>query len=141
MTRALVLSGGGRAGAAWMLGLIAGLRETGIDLAAADLVVGTSAGARTGALLATGAVDQAIQAYRSPGSPSARTYASLPDFLAAARPILANAADELDAARRIANLGPLGPGLASAAERRQEIAACLPVHTWPGKLLKISAVD
>jgi NTE family protein len=124
-----------------MLGLIAGLYEIGVDLADADLVVGTSAGARTGAQLATGVVDRAIQAYRTPGLPFARTYAGLPDFLAAARPILATAADELEAARLIANLGPLGPGLASASERRQEIAAFLPVRTWPGKPLKISAVN
>jgi hypothetical protein len=73
MTRAVVLSGGGRAGAAWMLGLAAGLREVGVDLAAADLIVGTSAGARTGAQLATGAVDQAITAYRPHRLPVART--------------------------------------------------------------------
>ncbi len=141
MTRAVVLSGGGRAGAAWMLGLIAGLREIGVNLAVADLIVGTSAGARTGAQLATGAVEQAIQAYRSPGLPFARTYASLSDFVAAARPIFATAADELEAARQIAKLGPLGPGLPSAAQRRKEVAALLPVHTWPGQALKISAVD
>jgi NTE family protein len=141
MTRAVVLSGGGRAGAAWMLGLIAGLRETGVDLADADLIVGTSAGARTGAQLATGAVDQAIRACRSPGSPTARTYAGLLDFRAAAQPIRASAADQREAARRIASLPPLGPGLATATERRQEIAALLPVPTWPGKPLKISAVD
>jgi NTE family protein len=141
MTRAVVLSGGGRAGAAWMLGLAAGLREAGVDLADADLIVGTSAGARTGAQLATGVVDRAIAAYRSHTLPAAGTYASLLDFVAATRPILASAGNQLDAARRIANLGPLGPGLASAAERREEVAACLPVHAWPGKPLKISAVD
>jgi len=141
MTRAVVFSGGGRAGAAWMLGLAAGLREAGVDLAGADLIVGTSGGARTGAQLATGAVDQAITAYRAHRPPAARTYAGLPDFVAAVRPIQAAASSQLDAARQIANLGPLGPGLASAAGRRQEIAASLPVHTWPGTPLKISAVD
>jgi NTE family protein len=43
--RALVLSGGGTAGGAWMLGLIDGLRKHGVDLGDADLIVGTSAGA------------------------------------------------------------------------------------------------
>ena len=55
--RALVLSGGGTAGGAWMLGLIHGLREEGVDLGDADLIVGTSAGARTGAQLAAGILD------------------------------------------------------------------------------------
>ena len=35
-----------------MLGFIDGLRRDGVDLGEADLVVGTSAGARTGAQLA-----------------------------------------------------------------------------------------
>src|ERR1700735_1602299 len=52
--RALVLGGGGVTGAAWELGLLAGLAGLGVDLAAADLVVGTSAGAVTGAQLRSG---------------------------------------------------------------------------------------
>src|SRR5271155_1102913 len=43
---ALVLGGGGSAGHAWTIGVIAGLAEAGIDMAeAADLVIGTSSGA------------------------------------------------------------------------------------------------
>jgi NTE family protein len=141
MTRAVVLSGGGRSGAAWMLGLAAGLRDAGVDLAGADLIVGTSGGARTGAQLATRTVDQAIAAYRAERLPAARNYAGLPDFLAAARLIRAAASSQLDEARQIANLGPLGPRLASAAERRREVAASLLVRTWPSTPLKISAVD
>ena len=42
---ALVL-GGGAAGNAWEIGIVAGLAEAGLDMTeAADLVVGTSAGA------------------------------------------------------------------------------------------------
>jgi NTE family protein len=141
MSRAVVLSGGGRAGAAWMLGLAVGLREAGVDLADADLIVGTSGGARTGAQLATGIADQAVTAYRAQALPAVMNYAGLPDFVAAARSIRAAVGDQAAATRQIANLGPLGPGLASAAERRQEIAAYLPVDTWPGTPLKISAVD
>ncbi|SDP58248.1 NTE family protein [Pedococcus dokdonensis] len=47
--RALVLAGGGAAGHAWELGLIAGLAEGGVDLVAADLVIGTSAGSTVAA--------------------------------------------------------------------------------------------
>ena len=42
--RALVLGAGGEAGIAWEVGLLAGLAGRGVDLTAADLVVGTSAG-------------------------------------------------------------------------------------------------
>src|SRR5689334_7703657 len=54
MTFALVLSGGGTSGVAWQTGLLKGLRDSGVDLTGADLVVGTSAGAIVGAQLATG---------------------------------------------------------------------------------------
>src|ERR1700749_1970041 len=51
-SRALVLGGGGPVGRAWEMGLAKGFAEQGIDLAAADLIIGTSAGAVVGAQLA-----------------------------------------------------------------------------------------
>ncbi len=45
-TRALVLSGGGTAGGAWMDGYISAVRGQGVDLGEADLIIGTSAGCR-----------------------------------------------------------------------------------------------
>src|SRR6516162_7099911 len=52
---ALVLGGGGAAGNAWEIGIIAGLAEAGLDMTeAADLVIGTSAGATTAAQVRSG---------------------------------------------------------------------------------------
>jgi uncharacterized protein len=53
-TRALVLGGGGAVGVGWQSGLLTGLREAGVDLAGAESIVGTSAGAFVGALLSSG---------------------------------------------------------------------------------------
>lgn len=53
-TLALVLGGGGSVGVSWQTGLLTGLHEAGVDLARADAVVGTSAGALVGALLSSG---------------------------------------------------------------------------------------
>jgi NTE family protein len=50
--RALVLGGGGPVGRAWEIGLVDGFAGQGIDLGAADLIIGTSAGAVVGAQLA-----------------------------------------------------------------------------------------
>lgn len=52
---ALVLAGGGERAVAWELGVLAGLADAGLDLSAAELVIGTSAGALAGAHIATGA--------------------------------------------------------------------------------------
>jgi NTE family protein len=53
--RALVLGGGGPLGIAWETGVAAGLAEEGIEIGAADFVLGTSAGSVVGAQLAGGA--------------------------------------------------------------------------------------
>src|ERR1017187_1227903 len=126
-SRALVLSGGGNAGMAWMAGIISGLRELGADLGDADLIVGTSAGARTGAQLATGALDQMADMYRRSGVPDVTVHATLPQFLAASMRIIA--------------MGPLGRQLASSAGRRSSVAAQIPVRQWPRQRLLIAAVD
>lgn len=54
MSKALVLSGGGSVGIAWQTGIAAGLKRKGVELAAADFIVGTSAGSAVGAQLALG---------------------------------------------------------------------------------------
>src|ERR1700728_4683554 len=52
--RALVLAGGGAAGNAWQLGLIAGLSDAGGDVTDADLIIGTSAGSTAAAQITSG---------------------------------------------------------------------------------------
>ena len=52
--RALVLAGGGAAGNAWELGLIAGLSDAGVDVTEADLIIGTSAGSTVAAQITSG---------------------------------------------------------------------------------------
>jgi NTE family protein len=46
--RALVLGGGGSTGNAWLIGVIADLFEVRLDVTAADLTIGTSAGSVSG---------------------------------------------------------------------------------------------
>ena len=61
-TRALVLGGGGLVGIAWQTGLLTGLREAGLDLADAEVILGTSAGSVVGALVASRTDVTAVQA-------------------------------------------------------------------------------
>jgi len=46
---ALVLGGGGSTGNAWLIGVVAGLFDAGMDVTTADLVIGTSAGSTAAA--------------------------------------------------------------------------------------------
>jgi len=59
MKRALVLGGGGVVGVAWETGVMAGLREAGVDPTEVfDAVVGTSAGAIVGAQMLAGVLSE-----------------------------------------------------------------------------------
>lgn len=53
-TRAVVLGGGGITGIAWEIGILTGLLNQEINLASADMILGTSAGSFVGAALASG---------------------------------------------------------------------------------------
>src|SRR6201995_1802806 len=68
--RALVLGGGGVTGIAWETGVIAGLAGLGIDLAGADVIIGTSAGSLVGTDIACGqALEALYQAQLAPPAP------------------------------------------------------------------------
>lgn len=71
-TRALVLGGGGSAGNAWLIGVVAGLADGGLDVTSADLIVGTSAGS-TAAAQITSATPAALLAATLDASPPTRT--------------------------------------------------------------------
>ncbi len=54
MRQALVLGGGGVVGVAWETGVVAGMLDAGVDLRAAEAIVGTSAGSIVGTRIAAG---------------------------------------------------------------------------------------
>ena len=60
--RALVLGGGGSTGNAWLIGVIAGLFDAGLDVTEADLVIGTSAGSTAAAQIAGAAPTELLAA-------------------------------------------------------------------------------
>src|ERR1700733_389092 len=70
--RALVLGGGGAAGNAWGIGVIAGLFEAGLDVTEADLIIGTSAGS-TAAVQITSAPPTQLLAEILSAAPPQRT--------------------------------------------------------------------
>jgi len=137
--RALVLGGGGVTGVAWEIGLLAGLAEHGVELAAADLVVGTSAGSVVGAGVAAGEDLEAM--YRGQlapphGQPSARMgVANTARFVG----IMAGTRDPVRARVRMGRLA-LRAKTESEAVRRAVFEGRLAGREWPAGL-RVTAVD
>jgi NTE family protein len=149
---ALVLGGGGAAGNAWQIGVVAGLAEAGVDMTeAADLVVGTSAGATTAAHVRSGIpaaelfasvlsqpVQQAGQNRERPPSPPMAT------VFERMRAIGAAATSAADLQRAMGAFGLesdsiLGPE--AARQRRAIVAARLPRAEGPHRPMIVVAVD
>jgi NTE family protein len=148
---ALVLGGGGAAGNAWEIGIIAGLAEAGLDMtAAADLVVGTSAGATAAAQVRSGIPPARLLAsvLSSPVLPVGQNRERLPSLPMAMvfermRAISAAATSAADLQRAMGAFGlesdsTLGP---AAAQRRAIVAARLPRPEWPDRPMIVVAVD
>lgn len=141
-SRGLVLGGGGVAGISWMVGLLAGFAESGIDLADADRVVGTSAGSVVGALLCTGVPpEQMYAAQVDPVRQSSEIFASvdLDEMATTFGAALAGATDEAEMRRAIGAMA-LATQTVPESARHDVVASRLPVQTWPARL-RIPVVD
>jgi NTE family protein len=149
---ALVLGGGGAAGNAWMIGVVAGLAEAGLDLTeAADLVIGTSSGATAAAQVRSGipAAELLASVLSEPTQPvgqNRKQPQSLPmaTVFERMRTIGAAAASAEDLRRAMGAFGlesdaTLGP--AAAEQRRAIVAARLPRPEWPQRRMIVVAVD
>jgi NTE family protein len=142
MRLALVLGGGGITGIAWETGLLHGLRELGADLTGAEVIVGTSAGSVVGAQLATGGDLDALYARQlEPPDPATARAADITPLLRAFgdRPPASGPLPPELCARvgQLALEAPTGP----EEERIAIIGARLPVHEWPARDLRITAID
>jgi NTE family protein len=149
---ALVLGGGGSAGQAWTIGVIAGLAEAGIDMTeAADLVIGTSSGATAAAQVRSGIPPAELLASilsepvpqvgenrpLPPGPPMATVFERM-------RAIGAAATSAADLQRALGAFGlesdaTFGP--AAAEQRRAMVAARLPRQQWPDRPMIVAAVN
>jgi NTE family protein len=139
-SKALVLGSGGIAGAAWEVGLVAGLAAHGIDLTAADLIVGTSAGSLAGAQLTSGT--GLAELYAAQCAPSEIAVIASMGRALMLRYGLAvfTPGTAARARKRLGRVARRSPPLAEA-QRRAVIGAWLPRHEWPAQRLVITAVD
>ena len=138
--RALVLGGGGVTGVAWEIGVIAGLAGLGIDLAAADVIIGTSAGSVVGADITSGQEVEALyQAQLAPPvpEPAARMGWGIIGRLLW---VMSTSRDPVRARARIGSWALAARTMPEAA-RRKVIEARLPAGDWPARAFQVTAVD
>jgi NTE family protein len=152
--RALVLGGGGSAGNAWLIGVVAGLFDAGLDVTDADLIIGTSAGS-TAAAQITGASPTQLLADILHAAPQQRPHPAgadrarvstgpVVDHLRRTSEIIAGAADPVDMRRK---LGASALELEAASDGswptrwRATVAPRLPSQDWPRRPVLITAVD
>jgi len=150
----LVLGGGGSTGNAWLIGVIAGLFDAGLDVTEADLIIGTSAGS-TAAAQVTSATPTELLAAILAAAPQQRTGPVKPDggrvpigpaadHMERTSAIIAAAEDAADMRRRMGmaaierDAAPDGSG---QTRWRATVAARLPSQHWPERTVLITAVD
>ncbi len=153
--RALVLHGGGSAGNAWEIGVIAGLGAAGLDVTEADLIVGTSAGSTAAAQITSGTKPSELLASILEAAPPSRTApigsdrgrapnAPVSNHMELTSAIIATAENAADMRRR---MGAAALELDTASDEsgqtqwRATVAARLPSQHWPPQRLLIVAVD
>jgi NTE family protein len=150
--RALVLGGGGSTGNAWLIGVIAGLFDAGLDVTDADLIVGTSAGS-TAAAQITGATPPQLLAQALEAIPPRRSgpigpdggrpaAGAVADHMERLTRIIAASADPADLRRRMGAAAMQTDAAADGSRRwRSIVAARLPRKDWPNQRVLITAVD
>ena len=145
--RALVLAGGGAAGNAWELGLIAGLSDAGVDVTEADVIIGTSAGSTVAAQITSGtrpaelyaAILAEVPQPQAGDAGSDRGRApnfSGPAYMEWSTGIIGSAEDASDMRRRMgaAALEMDDSDGSSQTRWRDIVAARLPSQHWPQQL-------
>lgn len=149
VSTALVLGGGGSTGNAWLIGVVAGLFEAGVDVTRADLTIGTSAGSTAAAQLSGATPPELFAATVAPVPPQPQRGGAAPnrpvvDHLERMRTLIASASDAIDLRRKIsaAALAMDAESDGSHAPRwRAMVGARLPTQAWPERRVLITAVD
>ena len=141
--RALVLGAGGHAAIAWELGVITGMADVGGTIRNADLIVGTSAGSRVGAQIASDLTLEELFQRQVVPSLQTKEPAPLVDFIRWRADFVRAREGSTNAVATLKRFGSLALQVPSDLQttRRNLIAGALPSHTWPERRLLIVAVD
>ena len=137
---ALVLGAGGVTGIAWELGILKGLADEGVDLSAADLVVGTSAGSVVGAQITSGhSLEELYATQLEPADSEIGAELSRLTMLRLVPPMLIPGSQQ----QKLARVGKMAlrahpPG---GSKRIEVIRSRIGVEKWPDRDLRVTAVE
>lgn len=135
-----VLGGGGVAGIAWEVGVLAGLADEGLTVATDAVIIGTSAGAVVGAQIASDTPLPELYERQRQGVPHETAPAlGLLALLRLARAQMFARSPE-QAARRLGRLA-LSARVDDPSRQRRIAEARLPDHDWKDADLRVTAVD
>jgi NTE family protein len=142
-TRALVLGGGGLAGIAWHVGILAGLAERGLEVTDADFIVGTSAGSTVAAQIASGM--PIAECFRRQVDPDLqnqelRPTLSVTDLWDTMLRLVEEVDDPAELRRRIGSVA-LAADTVAEPVRRAVVAGRLPSDHWPEQRMATVAID
>ncbi|GAB4209213.1 MAG: patatin-like phospholipase family protein [Roseiflexaceae bacterium] len=140
-TRALILGGGGTVGIAWETGVLHGLREAGVDVTGADLIVGTSAGSVVGAQLALGLpLEMMLATQLAPSDPEqerAITF-DVSRFATVAQLLMQAPEVTDDLLRQLGRIALESPTMPEASYLERFALLQLP---WPARRLLVTAIE
>ena len=142
-TRALVLGGGGLAGIAWHVGILAGLADRGLDVTDADFIVGTSAGSTVAAQVASGMpIDECFRRQVDPAfqNRELRPTLSVTDLWDTMLRLVEEVDDPAELRRRIGSVA-LAADTVAEPVRRAVVAGRLPSDDWPEQRMATVAID
>jgi NTE family protein len=145
-TRGLVLAGGGLAGIAWETGILCGIADEAPDAAqallAADVLLGSSAGATVAAQLGSGAgLDELFARQVEEESHEIDSGVDIEDVTALF--VTAMMTPGATTEQKLQRIGAIALATDTVAERvrRAVIAHRLPSHDWPRRKLRVTAID
>jgi len=151
---ALVLGGGGSTGNAWLIGVIAGLFDAGLDVTDADVIIGTSAGSTAAAQISGASPTELFANILSSVPPPRPTSAGSNRGTArseSAADHMARTSRLIDAAQNPAELRrsvgaaalelDAGADGSASSRWRAMVAPRLPSEQWPERPVLITAVD
>ena len=142
MSVALVLAGGGVTGIAWETGVLLGLARAGHDcVAAADIVIGTSAGSTVGAqVLSSESLDTLYLRQIAEDHAEITPNINLEVLGKILGELALGGTSSDDQRRQIGELA-IHASTVTVEQRRRVIEWRLPSHEWPERPLVLTAID